>query len=163
MTKIAPHDPEDGSESWDLSQFLTYRIARLNALLNLQATRLLEAGHGLTLGQWRVIVTIGAGHARTSRQLFEMTQMDPALISRLLRQLEELSLLRTKRSTQDRRILEVSLTDEGVRVFQETFPIMEARQRELAGRFSAAELAALDDFFERLLEAAKKDLLSPGA
>ena len=159
MTKIEPDDRDDGSDSWDLTRFLTYRIARLNAVLNLQATRLLEAGHGLTLGQWRVIVTIGAGHARTSRQLFEMTQMDPALISRLLRQLESQALLRTERSTRDRRVLDVSLTEKGARVFRETFPVMQARQRELAGSFSADELRVLDGFFDRLMAAARKDLL----
>lgn len=159
MAKTESRHPEDDSESWDLSQFLTFRIARLNAVLNLQATRLLEAGHGLTLGQWRVIVTIGAGHARTSRQLFEMTRMDPALISRLLRQLENQALLRTERSTQDRRVLNVSLTDKGARVFRETFPVMQARQRKLAGSFSADELKVLDGLFDRLMEAAQKDLL----
>ena len=158
MTKIEPHIPDDGKEVWDLSQFLTYRIARLNAVLNHQATRLLEAGHGLTLGQWRVIVTIGAGHARTSRQLFEMTQMDPALISRLLRQLEDQDLLRTERSHEDRRVLDVALTAEGARVFDDTFPVMQARQQDLAGSFSAEELKLLDALFDRLMKAAKKDL-----
>lgn len=158
MTKTESRPPDDDSESWDLTQFLTFRIARLNAVLNLQATRLLEAGHGLTLGQWRMIVTIGAGHAQTSRQLFEMTRMDPALISRVLRQLEDQGLLRTKRSSQDRRILDVCLTDEGARVFRETFPVMQARQRKLAGSFSADELKLLDGFFDRLMESVQEDL-----
>ncbi len=156
MTKIEPTPPDDGKDVWDLSEFLTFRIARLNAVLNHQATRLLAAGHGLSLGQWRVIVTIGAGHARTSRQLFEMTQMDPALISRLLRQLESQDLLRMQRGHDDRRVLDVALTEQGMRVFEETFPVMQARQRELAGSFNGEELALLEDFLERLMTAAKK-------
>lgn len=143
------------TEMWTLDRFLTYRIARLNAALNAQATQLLAQGHGLSLGQWRIVVTIGKGGARSSRQLLEMTQMDPALISRLLRQLEEKGLLRTARSKTDRRVLDVALTRKGEEVLDDTFPVMQARQRALADELQPGELAMLESILERLHSAAQ--------
>lgn len=151
-------DAQDTIEEWTLDRFLTFRIARLNAALNAQATRLLAKGHGLSLGQWRIVVSIGKGGTRTSKQLLEMTQMDPALISRLLRQLEDKKLLRTGRSASDRRVLDVSLTPKGNDVLIDTFPVMEARQRALAAELQPGELAKLDAIFDRLFSAVEKDL-----
>ena len=151
-------DTPVSTETWSLERFLTYRIARLNAVLNAQATRLLAEGHGLSLGQWRIVVTIGKGGARTSRQLLEMTQMDPALISRLLRQLEDRKLLKTGRSQTDRRVLDVTLTTTGQTVLDETFPVMQARQRALASELQASDLERLEAIIDRLFAAAQKDL-----
>lgn len=148
----------DVLDEWTLDRFLTYRIARLNASLNAQATRLLAKGHGLSLGQWRIVVTIGKGDARTSRDLLKMTQMDPALISRLLRQLEDKSVLLTGRSASDRRILDVSLTPKGTKVLNDTFPIMEARQKTLAAELKSGELEVLGAIIDRLFSAAEQDL-----
>ncbi|MEM1399974.1 MAG: MarR family winged helix-turn-helix transcriptional regulator [Pseudomonadota bacterium] len=158
MKKERSTSSRDPSEDWDLERFLSYRIARLNAVLNSQATRILEAGPGLSLGQWRVIVTIGAGGAATSRQLVEKTRIDPALISRLLKQLEKLGLVDTGRSEEDRRVLDVRLTPDGDAVYRKTFPIMEDRQRMLRACFNQGEAAKLDDFIARLMTAASGDI-----
>lgn len=151
-------DAPDRTEKWTLDRFLTYRIARLNAALNAQATRLLAKGYGLSLGQWRIVVTIGKGGARTSKELLEMTQMDPALISRLLRQLEDKALLRTGRSSSDRRMLDVSLTSKGTKVLNDTFPVMQARQKALAAELKSGELEVLGSMIDRLFLAAEKNL-----
>ncbi len=147
-------EPRDADDDWGLSRFLSFRIAKLHAVLNAQATRLLEDGPGLTLGQWRVMVTIGAGGARTSRALHEKTQIDPALISRSLRQLEALGFVVAGRNAEDRRVLDVRLTPRGDEVFRQTYPIMQARQNALRGCLTPDEAAQLDDFIARLTRVA---------
>lgn len=145
----------EATKRWTLNRFLTYRIARLNAALNAQATQLLAQGHGLSLGQWRVVVTIGKGGAGSSKQLLEMTDMDPALISRLLRQLENKGFMHTARSKADRRVLDVALTRKGEDVLNDTFPVMQARQSALADALQPGELAMLGSILERLNSAAQ--------
>lgn len=136
----------------DLSGFLTYRVARLNAALNQQATALLDQTCGLTQGQWRIIITLGRGGAETSKALNELTRLDPALISRLLRQLEEIGLVETGRNTTDRRLLDVRLTARGKDVLNKTWPIMARRQDALRDAITPAEFETLQTVLSRLYD-----------
>jgi len=141
------------SESQQLEQYFTYRIARLNALLNQQGTSLLGEMCDLTLGQWRVMAAIGTNSAQTSKQLFDVTKIDPGLISRLVRQLEQAEHLRTERNETDRRLLNVVLTAKGKRLFRKVFPVMANRQNTLFREFSEDEFETLNRLLDKLQDA----------
>lgn len=148
--------------SWNLEQFVTYKIARLNAQLNQQATRQLGEISDLTLGQWRVLAAIGAGKARTSRKVHDVTKLDPGLISRLLRQLEVAKQIKTQRSKEDRRVVNIALTSKGVDTFTTVFPIMAKRQEAFLENFSEQEFHSLHVLLERLQDSISDTTIKPG-
>ncbi len=65
--------------------------------------------------------------------------MDPAIISRTLRSLEKDGLVVTERSDDDRRTVNLTLSETGRAEFETTFPHMQARQRALLSSLTSQE------------------------
>ena len=133
-----------------LAQFLTYRVARLHQALNAQAASILSDVSGISLGQWRVMVMIGWGGVKTARELARRTGFDPAFISRTVRSLEDAGLLRTERSSSDRRVVNMELTEEGAELHDRTLPHMQARQEALLAVLAPDERQAIFGIIDKL-------------
>lgn len=67
----------------------------------------------LTHAQLRALATIGREQAMTAGQLAKAADLNPATVTAMLDQLEELNVVQRQRSTEDRRVCNVSLTPEG--------------------------------------------------
>lgn len=128
-------------------------VERLQALTDLVATRRrqLAAEADLTEAQWRVLEEISTEHFLPS--LFARTrECSAAAVSRTLRQLQELGLVRAKRGNADARERHYSLTSAGRERMRR---IREARHRALASAWAdlpASELEAFVRFADPLIE-----------
>lgn len=138
-----------------IGQFLTYRLARVQAKLNAQANRLVKDCAGLTLTQWRLIALIGATGRSTAAQLSRYAAMDKGLISRNLKALGEENLVRIIRDTEDNRLQHLELTAEGRALFDNTLPRMQARQNALRDRLDEEEVRAFLATLDKLEQAAE--------
>lgn len=146
-------DTEEALEAEDVSQFLTYRIARLSQLLTAQAAAVLTKASGLTVGQWRILAMLASGQVATSRDICDATKIDPAAVSRTLRTLEQAAHVVLKRDEADRRRLLVSLTPVGRAAYEQALPAMRARRRALVAGLSESELEMAFAIIEKLEEA----------
>ncbi len=133
-----------------LQQFLTYRVLKAHLALNAQAAVVLAKAGGITLGQWRVLSFIGSGDARTSRAVAAFSGLDPAVISRTIRALEGEGFMTAKRLPEDRRTLELALTDKGREAFDTILPLMQARQQHLLDALSPEEQNLIHGALEKL-------------
>ncbi len=131
--------PENLYDNLDLEGIITYRIFRLHAALDRQAVHILNNVSGLRQNEWKVISFIGLGAAHTSRDIARFTHMDPAIISRTIRTLEDDGLVITERSKDDRRVVLLSLSEAGQKKFELTFPHMLDRHRSLLSSLSSDE------------------------
>ena len=111
---------------------------------------MLDKTAGVTLSQWRVLAFIGAGDIRTSRALSSVSGLDPAQISRSLKALEEEGLIKADRLPEDRRTLELSLTEKGRGAFDDILPVMQARQQHLMDALSPDERKMILGALEKL-------------
>ena len=134
----------------DLEAIISFRIFRLHAALDRQAVHILNNVSGLRQNEWKVISFIGLGNARTSRQIAKLTHMDPAIISRTIRTLEDDGLVVTERSKDDRRVVLLILTTAGQKKFDLTFPHMLERQRSLISSLSSGEQQTIWKIFNKL-------------
>jgi DNA-binding MarR family transcriptional regulator len=92
-----------------------YLIKRaMQSVLNEADKRLLA--HDLTHAQWMPLFTLWVGHCSTSATLARDLQLDPGAMTRALDRLEAKGLVRRERSEQDRRVVNLELTDEGQRL-----------------------------------------------
>ena len=128
-------------------------VERLQALTDLVATRRrqLAAEADLTEAQWRVLEGISSEHFLPS--LFARTrECSAAAVSRTLRQLQELGLVRAKPGQADARERYYSLTGAGRERMRR---IRDARNRALASAWAdlpASEVEAFVRFADPLIE-----------
>lgn len=131
-----------------LHQFLTYRIARVHAKLNAQATRMLQEQVGITLAQWRVIALIGAAGQTTLTRLAHEAALDKGLLSRNVKSLAEQGMITSQTDEHDHRVQHLALSDSGQALFAKALPVTRARQARLRANLTPKEI----DTFRRVLD-----------
>lgn len=129
-----------GAEELPMTQFLTYRMARVQAKLNAQASRLLREAAGLSLSQWRILSLIGTRGEATSSELTRLSAMDKGLFSRKLKTLIQSGLVLADPDLNDSRVQRLRLTANGADLYRRTLPRMQARQQALRDRLTPEEL-----------------------
>jgi DNA-binding MarR family transcriptional regulator len=77
-----------------------------------QVDKRLES-HGLTHAQWTPLFLIHQGRASTLAELSRDLQLDAGALTRTLDRLQAKGLCKRERSTEDRRVVHLSLTPEG--------------------------------------------------
>lgn len=106
---------------------------------------------GLTNAQWVPLLKLQLGAAATAAELARECQIDAGAMTRMLDRLEAKQLVRRVRSTDDRRVVNVELTAEGVAAARRIPGVLcEVQNAHLAG-FTAAEWEALKAGLHRML------------
>ena len=157
--------PEDRSPDQDdipaVQQRVTFRISRVHARMNAQATRILKKHADLSLSQWRVMVMIDRSGRTTAAEIVRETQIDKGLISRTIKGMTDDGLITQATSTTDQRASFLELTPEGRARFAAARPHMLGRQGRLIGALSKPEREAFFrtiDKLEDVLDALDADL-----
>ncbi|WP_416898233.1 MAG: MarR family winged helix-turn-helix transcriptional regulator [Minwuia sp.] len=133
-----------------LSAFLTFRLNVLAQLANRAGAHWHEQRSGLSLAEWRIIATLGFFGPLSPSEIANRTLMDKAVISRVKSTLSRKRLIADRPDEQDSRKRRLSLSDGGQRVYDQTMPQAQSRQREMISQFSDSELEALDSAMSRL-------------
>ena len=139
-----------------LKGFLTYRLIRLYAQLNAQATQYLSKYADVTLTEWRMIAIIGDSGESTMTGISREVGVDKALVSRTVKTLIDRKLIDAARDDNDHRVQRLSLTPAGKALFDRLLPRMQARQRFLRAALTPDELAALESAVDKLMVAAEQ-------
>ena len=110
------------------------------------------AEHGLTYVQWLPLYKLLLLCADTnSSDLAKALGMDPASVTRALDRIEAKGLLRRERSTTDRRVVHLVLTDEGRSVATQVPKVLtQVHNGHLSG-FSHGECALMLSMLQRML------------
>ena len=116
----------------------------------------------LTHAQWLPLFKLAAKDCDTVAALSRELDLDPGAMTRALDRLEAKGLVLRERSTGDRRVVHLRLTEEGRRIARKVPPVMaEVLNQHLAG-FSEAEWKQLLALLARMV--ANGDALrGPGA
>lgn len=135
-------------------------VKRVMQSFVLQVDRRL-AEHDLTHAQWLPLYRLAKGECDTIAELARGQALDPGAMTRALDRLETKGLIRRVRSLQDRRVVNLELTDEGRRQAEVVPPVLaEVLNAHLAG-FSHAEWQQLIALLQRV--AANGDALREAA
>lgn len=109
------------------------------------------APHDLTHAQWVPLYKLAKGDCSTMAELARDVALDPAAMTRALDRLEAKGLLKRVRSTEDRRVVKLALTEEGERVAELVPAVLaEVFNAHLAG-FTKAEWTTLVSLLQRLV------------
>lgn len=127
--------------------FLMKRV--LSSILAEADARL--ASHDLTHAQWLPLFKLAAKECDTIAALSRELDLDPGAMTRSLDRLEAKGLVRRERSTEDRRVVNLVLSDEGRKVARKVQPVLaEVLNQHLQG-FSEAEWKQLVALLGRMV------------
>lgn len=112
----------------------------------------LEGEHGLTVAEWRVMLTLGRQPGQTAAEITARWAMDKMAISRALQRLEDAGRIRRDRNPDDRRSYRLLLTEDGKALHDRILPGATARYREFVGCLSEQEIAQLRDALRKLID-----------
>ena len=110
---------------------------------------------GLTNAQWVPLFKLYMGHASTVAELARVCELDAGAMTRLLDRLEAKQLCRRIRSSDDRRVVNLELTEAGRTAAQGIPEILcRVQNANLAG-FSVEEWQILKGYLRRILDTAQ--------
>lgn len=111
---------------------------------------------GLTSMQWGPLVLLAHGRAKTAAELSRCSGVDTSTMTRMLDRLETKGLITRQRNSNDRRVFDIELTEEGRRL-AEKIPhlIAESLNQHLQG-FNQEEVETLKSLLQRFTANEKK-------
>ncbi len=107
--------------------------------------------HDLTAMQWKPLLLIYYGTVNTAATLAKESCLDTGATTRMLDRLQKKGLVERTRCEQDRRVVYVTLTDEGLRICKKIpKDLCKVMNHHLKG-FSQSEVDTLKSFLNRML------------
>jgi DNA-binding MarR family transcriptional regulator len=116
----------------------------------------LESNHGLSIAEWRVLMTLAQHPGAGAPDIGEHWAMDKMMVNRAIRGLADAGHLRRKTSAGDRRRHDLVLSAKGKRLYERVLPDAAARYREIVATLDKEELAELRVSLEKLLTRASE-------
>ncbi|MCW5770640.1 MAG: winged helix-turn-helix transcriptional regulator [Rhodospirillaceae bacterium] len=111
----------------------------------------IEARHGITLPEWRVMLTLTRHPGMAAMAVADLWGMDKMAISRAVRRLEQAGLVVRTPAKGDRRRWVLELTPEGRRRYRAIEPVANKRYRDFLKPLDAGEAALLRQLLEKLI------------
>ena len=137
-----------------LEQEAALSIVRTSDQLQIRFARLLRE-HGLTPSQYNVLrILRGEGKPLPILEIASRTITVVPGITGLVDRLEQAGYVNRLRCEQDRRIIYVALTDQGIDALARLDEPIEILERRLLGRLSQSELKELIQLLEKVREGA---------
>ena len=150
-----PKDPPDPKDPADPKDTVT---AAIQALFRLEGSRRihqqLASAAGVSISQQglRVLGRVVEGGATSPGQLASMLDLDPAVVTRLLRQLEEAGWVSRARSSEDGRVTVVEPTASGTATFDRMREVIWRHMRRALSGWPPEEVESLAGLLRRLVE-----------
>jgi DNA-binding MarR family transcriptional regulator len=116
----------------------------------------LETDHGLTVHQWRTLLTLAINPGATAVDIVARWASQPMSVSRAVRELQQRGLVIRRVQSSDRRSHALYLTTQGWRVYKTVVPGANARYRDIVGCFAPTERAQLVRTLIKLVQHTKR-------
>lgn len=110
----------------------------------------IEGRFGLSLSEWRVMLTLALDPGASSIDIINSWAMDKMAISRAVSKLERNGLVRRQRNKHDRRSYSLSLTARGKRTYDRVLPYANERYHDLLSCLTGRELNGLRRALDKL-------------
>jgi DNA-binding MarR family transcriptional regulator len=143
------------AETYRAEESIGYLMRRIvSAVAQSVETRMCEPG-GPTFPQWVPLYKLHIGAATTVAELARACELDTGAMTRLLDRLEAKGLCRRVRSLEDRRVVNIELTDEGRAAAKEVPYVLSRVQNEHLAGFTNEEWEQLKGYLRRILDNAQ--------
>ncbi|PLW81156.1 MarR family transcriptional regulator [Kineobactrum sediminis] len=138
------------SKSLSLAGFLPYRCNSLAQKISFSLSRIYVDRFGITVPEWRVLVTLAEYGELQSRRIGELTSMDKVRVSRAVSGLSARGLLQRRPCDRDSRASLLCLSDTGAELYQRIEPEVLAWEEALLQPLSTTERESLFVLIDKL-------------
>ena len=135
----------------DIQRELGFLVGRLASAMRTGLSRELAA-FNVTSAQWAILEACYEGEADTLTSLSRVVPIDSASISRQVDRLARAGLVLRRRSTRDRRLVNLSLTDAGSRLVPELMQRVQANNAKFLAGIAEHEQQAVLRTLQRMLD-----------
>lgn len=142
------------AEGYKPDESVAYLMRRIISVASQHIERELEPT-GLTNAQWVPLLKLYMGHASTVAELARVCELDAGSMTRLLDRMEAKQLCRRVRSSDDRRVVNLELTEAGRTAAKGIPEILCRVQNSHLSGFSAEEWQILKGYLRRILDTAQ--------
>ncbi len=142
------------AEGYTPDDSMGYLMRRTMSLMAQEIERQMEPS-GLTNAQWVPLFKLYLGRAGTVAELARECDLDAGSMTRLLDRLEGKGLCRRVRSSEDRRVVNLELTDAGREAANGIPEVLSRVQNAMLSGFTVDEWQLLKTFLRRMLETAQ--------
>jgi DNA-binding MarR family transcriptional regulator len=132
-------------------------------LLMLDQLESVVAGSDITITQWVVMMHLREGLAINARDLCAQLRHDSGALTRLIDQLEARGLVQRERSREDRRAVQLRLTDAGMEILAPLLPKVVDKLNFALRDFSRAEADELSRLLSKLIASLESVSAESGA
>jgi len=123
-----------------VDDFITTRVVRLGIMLRKKITQRYVTSLGLTEPQWRILSVMAESPQMSMTQLVTEAVIDKALVSRILRQLEERGLVKLQSEPNaPRKGLQCMLSAKGRTLYEKAIPEVRRQQAAMILQMSPKE------------------------
>ncbi|MCX5592210.1 MarR family winged helix-turn-helix transcriptional regulator [Alcaligenes endophyticus] len=102
-----------------------------------------DQGLGIPLPRWRILYSLYQQGSLSQKQLVQTLRMDPAALTRQLKQIEALGLVRRAADESDNRVMNVTLTEAGHAAVVEILPRRRLFMEQMLADLSHADMLQL--------------------
>ena len=139
--------------TFDLDQFSPYLINVLASRMSRNLSTIYGDRFNLSIAEWRIMSHLRQNRKVSIREIYRRVDMDKPRVSRAARRLESYGLVEKKPNPGDRRLIELSLTRTGIRLFDQIAPIALSFENEVLGILSPEERGVFMEIVQRLNKA----------
>lgn len=141
MTQFDPYDLKNG---------LGYRLT-LASRKNQQFFDGLLSDLAITRQMWAILIMVGTNNVTLPGEIAASIGVNRTSVSRSLRQMEKLGLLRREDGKNDKRTTRVFLTERGADVLARSLPMAQMAQDNLRQHLTEAEQQQFSDLLDKIL------------
>ena len=114
------------------------------------------AEQGFTFTQWKVLMSLRDGLAVNAKDMCAQLRHDSGALTRVIDQLEARGLIERRRSTEDRRAVELYITAAGRRTVESLIPLVVEKLNYALRDFNAGEVAELKRLLNKLIDSIER-------
>ena len=142
------------ADNYPVQSSVGYLVKQLSQTIGKELDRRM-VNIGLTDAQWKPLLLLRQGGCTTAVDLSRISCHDAGSITRLLDRLEAKALIQRVRSAEDRRVVNLELTEEGKKVAAEVPEIIVGLANEVLKGFSREEFEQFTNLLTRALANAR--------
>jgi len=144
-----------------LKEFLPYKLSVLSNRISGAIANAYQDRFGITIPEWRVMAIVADSPGLSAGDVSERSEMDKVAVSRAVTRLVDSGRLERHLADDDKRRSELSLSDDGKRIYSEVVPIAKAYEAAVLSHLNDEERANLDELLNKLDEVEDKVLRNP--
>ncbi|MAC46867.1 MarR family winged helix-turn-helix transcriptional regulator [Oceanospirillum beijerinckii] len=144
----------------DLNTFFPFRLSILEKRVSESIAQHYADRFNLTRYEWRVMATLAMHHTMSAKQVANFTRLDKMQVSRAISGLKSAELINQSKSEQDKRTSVLTLTDQGLALYNQIVPLVMAQEEKILQALSDEEQQTLHKLMQTLSSHAE-DLIQP--